>query len=74
MRMALAMRKRPHLVRVWRSAGTTALGGVAQGYATIGAIGFEGRGTMAPSPICRLCGEAKGGQIRNVPRGGNLEG
>src|SRR5256886_15299726 len=42
--------------------------GIAQGYATIGAIGFEGRwdygaiGTVA-NLAARLCGEAKGGQI-----------
>jgi class 3 adenylate cyclase len=45
-RMALAMRERVHhLVRVWQKRGyDLALGvGIAQGYATIGAIGFEGR-------------------------------
>jgi len=42
--------------------------GIAQGYATIGAIGFEGRwdygaiGTVT-NLAARLCGEAKGGQI-----------
>jgi len=42
--------------------------GVAQGYATIGAIGFEGRldygaiGTVT-NLAARLCGEAKPGQI-----------
>jgi len=42
--------------------------GVAQGYATLGAIGFEGRweysciGSVA-NLAARLCGEAKGGQI-----------
>ena len=42
--------------------------GVAQGYATIGAIGFEGRwdygaiGTVT-NLAARLCGEAEGGQI-----------
>jgi class 3 adenylate cyclase len=42
--------------------------GVAQGYATIGAIGFEGRrdygaiGTVT-NLAARLCGEAAGGQI-----------
>ena len=42
--------------------------GIAQGYATIGAIGFEGRwdygaiGTVT-NLASRLCGEAKGGQI-----------
>jgi class 3 adenylate cyclase len=42
--------------------------GIAQGYATIGAIGFEGRldygaiGTVT-NLAARLCGEARGGQI-----------
>ncbi|MGH7313179.1 MAG: adenylate/guanylate cyclase domain-containing protein, partial [Candidatus Rokuibacteriota bacterium] len=42
--------------------------GVADGYATLGAIGFEGRwdygaiGTVT-NLAARLCGEAKGGQI-----------
>ena len=42
--------------------------GIAQGYATIGAIGFEGRwdygaiGTVT-NLAARLCGEAKPGQI-----------
>ena len=42
--------------------------GIAQGYATLGAIGFEGRweytciGSVA-NLASRLCGEAKGGQI-----------
>jgi class 3 adenylate cyclase len=42
--------------------------GIAQGYATIGAIGFEGRldygaiGTVT-NLAARLCGEAQGGQI-----------
>ena len=45
-RMALAMRERvAALVRRWRRHGYELdLGiGIAQGYATIGAIGFEGR-------------------------------
>lgn len=42
--------------------------GVAQGYATIGAIGFEGRRDYGAignvtNLAARLCGEAKGGQI-----------
>ena len=42
--------------------------GIAQGYATIGAIGFEGRrdyGTIGTvcNTAARLCGEAKPGQI-----------
>jgi adenylate cyclase len=70
-RMALAMRDRVHhLVTVWQKRGyDLALGvGIAQGYATIGAIGFEGRwdygaiGTVT-NLAARLCGEAKGGQI-----------
>jgi class 3 adenylate cyclase len=42
--------------------------GIAQGYATLGAIGFEGRwdygaiGTVT-NLAARLCGEARGGQI-----------
>jgi class 3 adenylate cyclase len=42
--------------------------GIAQGYATIGAIGFEGRrdygaiGTVT-NLAARLCAEAAGGQI-----------
>ena len=70
-RMAVAMRERVHhLVMVWQKRGyDLALGvGIAQGYATIGAIGFEGRwdygaiGTVT-NLAARLCGEAKGGQI-----------
>ena len=42
--------------------------GIAQGFATIGAIGFEGRrdyGTIGTvcNTAARLCGEAKSGQI-----------
>ena len=70
-RMALAMRESVHdLVMAWQKRGyDLALGvGIAQGYATIGAIGFEGRwdygaiGTVT-NLAARLCGEAKGGQI-----------
>jgi class 3 adenylate cyclase len=54
----------------WRKRGyDLAVGvGIAQGYATIGAIGFEGRldygaiGTVT-NLAARLCGEAQGGQI-----------
>lgn len=69
--MALAMRKRvAEMVSSWRSMGyELELGiGIAQGYATIGAIGFEGRwdygaiGTVT-NLAARLCGEAKPGQI-----------
>jgi len=70
-RMALAMRDRvAELIVRWQKRGyELALGvGIAQGYATIGAIGFEGRwdygaiGTVT-NLAARLCGEAKGGQI-----------
>ncbi len=70
-RMAVAMRDRvEELSAAWRKRGyDLALGvGVAQGYATIGAIGFEARwdygaiGTVT-NLAARLCGEAKGGQI-----------
>src|SRR5213595_3960152 len=71
LRMALAMRKRVgELIVPWRKMGyELALGvGIAQGYATIGAIGYEGRwdygaiGTVT-NLAARLCGEAKPGQI-----------
>ena len=70
-RMAVAMRDRVmQLCAAWRKRGyELALGvGIAQGYATIGAIGFEGRwdygaiGTVT-NLAARLCAEAKGGQI-----------
>jgi adenylate cyclase len=70
-RMALAMRERvDDLMRGWRKRGYELdFGvGIAQGYATIGAIGFEGRwdygaiGTVT-NLAARLCGEAKPGQI-----------
>jgi adenylate cyclase len=69
--MAVAMRQRvDDLSRAWRKRGhDLGLGvGIAQGYATIGAIGFEGRwdygaiGTVT-NLAARLCGEARGGQI-----------
>jgi len=69
--MAIAMRDRvADLARGWERRGyDLALGvGIAQGYATIGAIGFEGRwdygaiGTVT-NLAARLCGEAKGGQV-----------
>jgi adenylate cyclase len=71
LRMAVAMRDRvAGLTAGWRKRGwDLGLGvGIAQGYATIGAIGFEGRwdygaiGTVT-NLAARLCGEAKGGQI-----------
>src|SRR5262245_17077986 len=70
-RMAVAMRERVQdLSAGWRKRGyDLALGvGIAEGYATIGAIGFEGRvdygaiGTVT-NLAARLCGEAKGGQV-----------
>jgi adenylate cyclase len=70
-RMALAMRKRVgEMIVSWRKMGyELELGvGIAQGYATIGAIGYEGRwdygaiGTVT-NLAARLCGEAKPGQI-----------
>jgi class 3 adenylate cyclase/CheY-like chemotaxis protein len=70
-RMAVAMRERvSELSKSWRQHGhDLSLGiGIAKGYATIGAIGFEGRldygavGTVT-NMAARLCGEAKGGQI-----------
>ncbi len=69
-RMALAMHARfAQLALGWKKRGYDLnMGvGVAQGYATIGAIGFEGRvdygaiGTVT-NLAARLCGEAKGGQ------------
>ncbi len=70
-RMALTMRDRVRELSVkWRKLGYELdFGvGIAQGYATIGAIGFEGRldygaiGTVT-NLAARLCGEAKPGQI-----------
>jgi class 3 adenylate cyclase len=71
LRMALAMRERVSaLTDKWQKSGYE-LGfgvGLAQGYATIGAIGFEGRwdygaiGTVT-NLAARLCGEAKPGQV-----------
>jgi adenylate cyclase len=70
-RMALAMLEEVRELAVaWRKRGyDLGLGvGLAQGYATIGAIGFEGRwdygaiGTVT-NLAARLCAEAKPGQI-----------
>jgi class 3 adenylate cyclase len=70
-RMALVMRERfDELRAAWRKRGFDLdLGvGIAQGYATIGAIGFEGRwdygaiGTVT-NLAARLCGEARPGQL-----------
>jgi class 3 adenylate cyclase len=69
--MALAMRDRvAELIVKWRKRGFDLdFGvGIAQGYATIGAIGFEGRwdygaiGTVT-NLAARLCGEARPGQV-----------
>jgi adenylate cyclase len=70
-RMALEMRDSFALLnKGWVKRGHNLnLGiGIAQGYATIGMIGFEGRWDYsAIGTVCnlsaRLCGEAKGGQI-----------
>ena len=70
-RMAVAMRDRvAELAAKWRREGYELdLGlGIARGYATLGAIGFEGRwdyaalGTVT-NLAARLCGEARPGQI-----------
>jgi adenylate cyclase len=70
-RMAVAMRQRvDELLARWKKRGYDLdFGvGIAQGYATIGAIGFEGRldygaiGTVT-NLAARLCGEAKPRQI-----------
>ena len=70
-RMALAMRDAvAHLAAEWKKHGHD-LGfgvGIADGYATIGAIGFEGRREYgAIGTVCnlaaRLCAEAKAGQV-----------
>jgi class 3 adenylate cyclase len=70
-RMAATMRERiATLTGAWRKRGFDLdFGvGIAQGYATIGAVGFEGRldygaiGTVT-NLASRLCGEAKPGQI-----------
>jgi len=71
LRMTVEMRDRAEeLAARWRQRGYELhVGiGIAQGYATIGAIGFEGRldygaiGTVT-NIAARLCGEAQGGQI-----------
>jgi class 3 adenylate cyclase len=75
-RMAAAMRDRvAELAAKWRREGYDLdLGlGIARGYATLGAIGFEGRwdyaalGTVT-NLAARLCGEARPGQILVAPR------
>jgi class 3 adenylate cyclase len=70
-RMALAaMKSFAPLAATWAKRGfDLALGaGVAQGYATLGAIGFEGRWDYAAiggvtNLAARLCAEAKGGEV-----------
>jgi adenylate cyclase len=70
-RMAVAMRQRVgELTGTWRKRGHQLdFGvGIAQGYATLGKIGFEGRFDyaaigMVTNLAARLCGEAAGGQI-----------
>lgn len=69
--MAMGMQRRfTVLARDWRRRGyALSMGiGVAQGFATIGAIGYEGRrdyGVIGnvTNMAARLCGEATGGQI-----------
>ena len=70
-RMAVAMRERvAELAKRWRKLGHELdFGvGIAQGYATIGAIGFEGRwdygaiGSVT-NLAARLCNEARPGQV-----------
>jgi len=70
-KMAMAMREEAgKLIAAWRERGRE-LGfgaGIAQGYATLGQIGFSERsGYTAIGTVCnvaaRLCAEAKDGQI-----------
>jgi adenylate cyclase len=70
-RMAVAMRQQVgELAEAWRKRGhELEFGvGIAQGFATLGKIGFEGRfdyaaiGTVT-NLAARLCGEAGGGEI-----------
>jgi class 3 adenylate cyclase/CheY-like chemotaxis protein len=75
-RMAVAMRNRIQgLAQVWARHGyDLALGvGVAQGYATLGRIGFEGRSDYTAIGNCtnlaaRLCAEARPWQVLLSPR------
>jgi len=70
-RTALAMQQAfVPIAKHWEKRGyDLALGvGIAQGYATLGAIGFEGRWDYAAignvtNLAARLCAEAKGGQV-----------
>jgi adenylate cyclase len=70
-RMAIALRENFSTLRAqWKRRGyeLDLSCGIAQGYATLGTIGFEGRrdyaaiGTVT-NLAARLCGDAKGGQI-----------
>ncbi len=69
--MAVQMQQRfAQLARTWLKLGIDlSMGiGVAQGYATIGAIGYEGRRDYGAIGVvtnlaARLCGESQGGQI-----------
>lgn len=79
-RMALDMQERiVNLSRAWRKQGwdLTAGIGIAQGFATIGAIGYEGRwdygaiGTVT-NLAARLCGHAREFEILISERGANL--
>jgi len=75
-RMAVAMRNRVQgLAQGWKRRGhDLALGvGLAQGYATLGRIGFEGRSDYTAIGTCtnlaaRLCAEARPWQILLSPR------
>src|SRR5262249_16793749 len=71
-KMAVAMREAANeLIAAWRRRRGRVLGfgaGIAQGYATLGQIGFADRsGYTAIGTVCnlaaRLCAEAKDGQI-----------
>ena len=71
-KMAMAMREAANaLIAAWRRRRGRVLGfgvGIAQGYATLGQIGFAERsGYTAIGTVCnlaaRLCAEAKDGQI-----------
>jgi class 3 adenylate cyclase/CheY-like chemotaxis protein len=75
-RMALQMQQRTRVLAAgWKKRGyELKLGiGIAMGFATIGAIGFEGRidyGAIGnvTNLAARLCGEAAGGEILLAPR------
>jgi adenylate cyclase len=80
--MAIEMQRRfAQVSGAWRKLGIDlTLGiGIAQGYATIGAIGYEGRRDYGAIGVvtnlaARLCGEADGGQILLSQRAfGSLE-